>query len=338
MIRRLVPDASFQFFNVNSRGEDKSEYGLTQSSIERANREAALIIVGGSNLYEGSYRWPWGVHVEIDALKNLQKPLFLLGIGTGSAFLSSLHKPSARATREMKLLNDCATLSGARDVVTLEWLHELGISRAKLMGDPATFIFNHPLQRNNQKGPILISLPPRRFWSSLHQFWKVHVHGRAMSKAIVALAGKLRGEGHEIVIACNDPLDLPLARKLFEGSHPYQVVCPETPEAYFLLLAGARAVVAGRLHTAVVAFSLGIPFILMDMDQRTHGFVRTYQLERWTLTPTRPSLAALQEQTDSLLSDEASPSWELLIGKRDRMYAQAMRQLEDAFLAVGHSF
>jgi polysaccharide pyruvyl transferase WcaK-like protein len=335
MVRRIVPDATFQLLNVNSRGEDKTDYGLTRSAIERANREASLIIVGGSNLYEGSYRWRWGVHLDIDALKNLQVPLFLVGIGTGSAFVSPLHKPSTRAKREIKLLNDYATFSGARDVLTFEWLHQLGISKAKLMGDPATFIFNQSLQRHNQNGHILITMPPRRFWTSKHQFWSVHLRGRAMFNGLAALAQKLRGKGYEVVVACNDPVDLPLAQTLFERWLPGQVVCPETPEDYFLLLSRSRAVVAGRLHTAVVAFSLGIPFILMDLDQRTHGFVQTYQLERWTVIPAwRNFEARLKEQTDSLLSDEASKSWEFFIEKRDHMYAHAMNQLGDALTSI----
>ena len=98
MIRRLVPDATFQLFDVNSRGRDKSAYGLTQSAIERANDEADLVIVGGSNLYEGGFGWPWGVHLDPAALTQLRVPLFLLGIGTGSRFASALHKPSTRAS------------------------------------------------------------------------------------------------------------------------------------------------------------------------------------------------------------------------------------------------
>jgi len=336
MVRSIVPDASFQLLDINSRGEDKIDYGLTQSAIERANREAALIIIGGSNLYEGSYRWPWGVHLEIDALKKLQVPVFLLGVGTGSAFVSPLHKPSTRAKREIKLLNDYATISGARDVVTFEWMQQLGISKAKLMGDPATFIFNRPLQRNNQDGHILITMPARRFWTSKHQFWNVHVRGRSMFNGMVALTQRLREQGNEVVLACNDPLDLPLAQTLFERWLPGQVVCPETPEEYFALLSTSRAVVAGRLHTAVVAFSLGIPFILMDLDQRTHGFVQTYQLEPWTVIPAWRSFEArLHEQTDALLSEDTSESWEFFIEKRNQMYTYAMHQLGDALTSLG---
>jgi hypothetical protein len=73
----------------------------------------------------------------------------------------------------------------------------------------------------------------------------------------------------------------------------------------------------------------------MDLDQRTHGFVQTYELQPWTVTPAWRSFeASLQEQTDKLLSDEASRSWEGFIGSRDQMYAQAMGQLDDALESV----
>ncbi len=334
MVHRIRPEATFELFNVNSRGEDKIEYGLNQSAVERANREADLIIVGGSNLYEGSYRWRWGVHLEVEALKNLRVPLFLLGIGSGSNFGSPLHNPSPRAKSEIKLINDYATFSGARDVITFDWLQHLGISKAKLTGDPATFIFNQPL-RNKQDGHILITMPPRRFWISKRQFWNVHVRGRAVFRALVAVTRTLLEEGHKVVVACNDPIDLPIAESLFEGWLPGVVVCPETPGEYFQLLSTSRAVVSGRLHTAVVAFSLGIPFLLMDVDQRTHGFVKTYQLERWSVVPSLSGIEArLRELTDKMLSGEASQSWKFFIEKRDHMHARAMDLLGEALKPI----
>src|SRR6185295_108473 len=83
MVREIVPEANFKLFDINSRGLDRIEYGLTQAAVSRANQEADLIIVGGSNLYEGAVGWRWGVHLDLDALANLRVPLFLLGIGTG---------------------------------------------------------------------------------------------------------------------------------------------------------------------------------------------------------------------------------------------------------------
>ena len=86
MIRTIIPKAKFELFDVNSRGQQKSDYGLTESAVERANKSADLVIIGGSNLYEGAFRWPWGVHVDVQAVKKLSVPLFLMGIGTGSGF------------------------------------------------------------------------------------------------------------------------------------------------------------------------------------------------------------------------------------------------------------
>jgi polysaccharide pyruvyl transferase WcaK-like protein len=334
MIRAIKPNATFELFNVNSRGEDKVEYGLTAAAIERANREADLIIVGGSNLYEGGLRWRWGVHLDVSALKNLRVPLFLLGIGSGSNFASPLHRPSARAQNEIKLLNDYASFSGARDVITFDWLQQLGVSKAKLTGDPATFIFNRKPQPNRE-GHILITVPPRRFWSSRTQFVKVHALGRAMFKALVEIARSLVESGHQIVVACNDPVDVPIAKSLIENKLPGEVVCPETPEEYFKLLMAARAVISGRLHTAVVAFSLGVPFLLLDVDQRTRGFIETYQLERWAIGPSRFGIEAqLRLATEELLNGNTADSSMAAIEKRDQMSARAHHLLREAVEAL----
>jgi len=334
MMREIVPRAAFELFNVNNRGEDETGYGLTRSTIERANREADLIVVGGSNLYEGGYRWRWGVHLETDALDDLRVPLFLVGIGTGSNFLSRPHRPSARAKSEIKLLNDCAAFSGVRDVLTCEWLQRLGVSRAELMGDPATFIFNHPA-RLDSGGHILITMPPLRFWVSRRRFWAVRRHGRAVFRAVVSLARSLLEAGHEVVVACNDPADLSLARRLFGEWFTGRVVCPQSPDEYFRLLSGSRAVVTGRLHTAVVAFSLGIPFVLIDLDQRARGFVETYQLGDWSVTPSQGDFEAqLRERTERLLSDDALREWELLVQKREIMYERGMGLLRGAFARI----
>jgi polysaccharide pyruvyl transferase WcaK-like protein len=335
MIRRIVPEASFKLFDVNSRGQEKADYGLTQSAVERANKEADLIIVGGSNLYEGGFRWPWGVHLDTDALKNLRVPLFLLGVGTGSSFNSSLHKPAARAKVEIKLLNDYATLSGARDVTTLDWLHQLGVTKAELMGDPATFIFNYQPQQINHSSHVLIAIPPRRVWSSKRQFWKVHASGRPVFLALVELTKTLLENGHQVVVACNDPADLPVAQELFAGCLPHPVICPETPEEYFQLLSKSRAVISGRLHTAVVAFSLGIPFLLIDIDRRTHGFLKTYELEPLSVVPSRSGIdVRLNEQTKTLLHDTSSEEWQSRIEMRDQMNEVAMNLLKEALRSI----
>jgi polysaccharide pyruvyl transferase WcaK-like protein len=336
MFRELVPGVAFDLFDVNSRGEDESGYGLTRSTVERANREADLVVVGGSNLYEGSYRWRWGVHLEPEALKDLRVPLFIVGVGTGSAFLSRPHEPSARALGEIRLLNERAAFSGTRDVLTLDWLRRLGVSKAELMGDPATFIFNQPARAGGAGGHVLFVTPPLRFWASKTRFWEVRRRGRRMFQAMASLARTLLEGGQEVLVACNDPADLRLARRLFGEGFAGRLLYPQSPEEYFRLLSGSRAVLTGRLHTAVVSFSMGIPFVLLDADQRTRGFVETYRLQDWAVTPCEGDFeSSLRERTGSLLSDDSKGAWERLVKERDLMYERGMGLLRGALERVG---
>lgn len=328
IVGRVRPGATFELFDVNSRGKTKSGYGITHEAVNRANNDANLIIVGGSNLYEGNYRWPWGVHLETGAIEKLKVPLLLLGIGSGSNFSSPLHEPSKRARNEIRLLNDYAKLSGARDVTTLDWLRQLGVAKAQLTGDPATFIFNDTSRK--QSGHILIVMPPRRFWNSKRQFLRVRKCGRRMFRGLVSLATTLLADGKQVIVVCNDPADLPLAKSLFAGLVRV-VVCPETPEEYFSLLSPSRAVISGRLHTAVVAFSMGLPFVLLNADQRTDGFIKTYQLEQWSLSPSPDRFEDdLQLMTVKLLSEDASEAWTPFIERRDERYAECIKLLTEA--------
>jgi polysaccharide pyruvyl transferase WcaK-like protein len=159
----------------------------------------------------------------------------------------------------------------------------------------------------------------------------VRRRGRAVFRAVVSLARTLSETGHEVVVACNDPADLNLARSLFGEWFTGRILCPQSPEEYFRLLSESRAVVTGRLHTAVVSFSLGIPFVLIDADQRMHGFIETYQLDDWSVSPSRSDFEAhLRERTDRLLGEKTPEGWELLIQKRDLMYERGMTLLRDA--------
>ncbi len=335
MIRRIVPQASFELFDVNSRGKEPGEYGLTSIAIERANNYADLIIVGGSNLYEGGFRWPWGVHLDTSALECLRVPLFLMGIGTGSNFDSSLHEPSRRARTEIKLLNQWATLSGVRDLTTLEWLQRLGVSKAKLLGDPATFIFNFPLREQESGGHVLITIPPHRVWSSKRGLWKARRFGRPIFEALVNLARTLVENGEQVVVACNDPHELPLASRLFDCWLPRPVICPEDTQDYCEILSQSRVVVSGRLHTAAVAFSLGIPFLLIDLDHRTRGFLETYHLAHASVAPSRRNMGRLlKEHTNALLGDSGRADWHFSIKRRDQLYSVAMHELEAALKSV----
>jgi polysaccharide pyruvyl transferase WcaK-like protein len=143
-------------------------------------------------------------------------------------------------------------------------------------------------------------------------------------------------QGYQVVVACNDRADLPLAHQLFRhGSGA--VVCPDSVDEYFELLANASAVISGRLHTAVVAFSLGVTFLLVNIDKRTEGFIKTYGLEDFSVDPSPIAFGRnLNHKVATLLSQDSRPWWQIKIAARDEMHSLATTALREAINAVAN--
>jgi len=326
----VTPNVHFDFFNVNRQGEDTTGYGLTYSNIARANREADVVVVGGSNLYQG--KTSLGIHLEDGALDTLAIPLFLVGIGTGSRFLRSHPTtPSTPVLDQIKLLHAHARFSGVRDVVTHEWLHKMGVTHNVMMGDPATFIFNYPIQPVRNDGDVLIVMPSIRFlrMNTLKSFWDLR--RRILFSGISALDMDLLQQGYKTTIVCNDPRDLEYAQRLFKPCPKERIILPQSTEEYFRILSSARCIISGRLHTAVVSLSMGIPFLLINVDQRTVGFIRTYQLHNHSITPTAIGFEAqLKKMTHPILCADIREDWERIITLRDVLYKRATNHIEMA--------
>src|SRR5207253_11005827 len=126
-----------------------------------------------------------------------------------------------------------------------------------------------------------------------------------------------------------------LARLLFDERLPHKMICAETPEQYFALLSVARAVFAGRLHTAVVSFSLGVPFVLLDVDQRTSGVIKTYGLQNWSAAPSLLGFSSrLTETIGRLFADNFAEEWEELVARRNAMHHQALDLLRHALKSM----
>ncbi len=335
LFAKVVPGATFVSFNVNDRGDDQQEFGITLRAVERANREADLVVVGGSNLYEpvpGQDRW--GVHLEPPALSQLRVPLMLVGIGTGSdPGARAPTRPTPRVADEIRMLNERARFSGVRDVVTLQWLKTLGVMNAELVGDPATFLFSAPARQPRPANRVAVVLPPRRlFWLRWRRirFWDMR--GPNLWRAMGDLITGLGAQGLEVVVLCNDSRDLELARVLLPRGR-YLIEAPATTEAYLGILRDADAVVTARLHTAVVAFSLGIPFVVVDFDQRTRGFVETYGLDAWAVPYAWVGIEAhLRQRVERLITGSAD--WAPLVAKRNELHDRALRALQRAVRAA----
>lgn len=335
LFREIAPSVVFKSFDVNGKGKTprhrSGAYGLVSGTIERANREADVVIVGGSNLYEGHATW--GVHCDLRALPKLEKPLLLVGIGTGSAFgASSPTRPSPEVLAEIKAVNAKATFSGVRDTVTLRWLADFGIS-THLMGDPAAYTFDEDFTPASRSGPILIVPPntrtvrpgPRRSIRKLFRF-----RDKSVFTALRETVTHLQRSGEDVVVVLNDPDDIDYVETLF-GVDRTQIARPVDVGSYVQLMRSASFLCSGRLHSCVLALALGVPFALLDMDQRTRGFIDTYGVGASAIPAFSDGVAQrMLQAVEGLRPGGAMSDWQDIAAKRRQMKRRAVTLLREA--------
>jgi polysaccharide pyruvyl transferase WcaK-like protein len=153
-----------------------------------------------------------------------------------------------------------------------------------------------------------------------------------MFAALADVAANLNTSGKKVVALCNDPRELSLAQRLF-APHENGVYNVDQLPKYFDILAQSQAVISGRLHSAAIALSLAKPFLLLNLDQRTAGFVETYQLHHAVIS-LRATTKTLNQQASDLLTDKHASAWQNSIKRRDELCHLGMQRLRIALTSI----
>ncbi|MBS3734134.1 MAG: polysaccharide pyruvyl transferase family protein [Phycisphaerae bacterium] len=266
-VRQVRPDAGFCDLAVNGPKDAAYPIGLCDANLQRSLREADLVIVGGSNLYECRSSGRWGVFTDSDSIDRIDVPVVMIGLGAGSSHRRRRHAPSHRTADEIRRLNAKARASSVRDGLSLRFLKEIGVDDAVLTGCPATFLFDRPLAfRSN--GLTVVAMPSR------DKLKKGVLLRRRLLSTIrdVIVEGRRRGE--RVVLACHDARDRPAAEALAgDGAETF---CSDKADDYYDLYERADRVLGFRLHACVICLGLGTPFVPLAFDMRAWAFAETY--------------------------------------------------------------
>ncbi len=320
-LRRHFPDATIELIPVNRPHIPAEYYGLRGPNLERSNRQADLIVIGGSNLYQCRKNGQWGVVTDLDSIKQIKKPVLLVGIGCGSSF-NTIRTCSDQSRAEMIALNQIAIGSSVRDRPTVEYLKAFGIRNMILTGCPATFVFDQPFCFRHE-GPVAISVPSAEFGK------KKRLAAFFLTRSVQKYIRHCRQQGFEVVLSCHHERDLPLAARLAPAC---PVVHSLETQPYYDLYNQARYVVGFRLHSTIISLSLGTPFIPVSFDLRGEAFVQTYQGENWNIEGFRNGLyPALIRYTQRILNQDPAP-FEPYLNNR-KTYRETLTRFFDDSLA-----
>lgn len=298
LIRANSPAAEFVDFPVNKSRQTDAAFGVIGDNVLRNNREADIVVIGGSNLYQCRKSGRWGVHTTLEDIKKIRKPILLIGLGAGSSFGNRERPCPQAAAEQIRLLNSIAIASSVRDVLTARFLDSLGVNDYQITGCPATFVFDHPLTFSHSL-LVAISFPPARFRKRRLVF-------HSLIRAIRKYIGHLHALGLTPVVTCHDQRDVHLARHILEGDA--KIFWSDRTQDYYRFYSNCRIVVGFRLHASIISLSLGVPFIPVHFDYRGLGFAQTYGSTEWSIDGTRFGLfKSLVARTYPLLAGDLTP-------------------------------
>jgi polysaccharide pyruvyl transferase WcaK-like protein len=246
--------------------------GMTGENLERTNAEAQLVVVGGSNLYQGP---DWRFKTDENSIKALRVPLCFIGLGTGS-IRSGHGKPlDERSRREIILSHEKALGVAVRDYATAQLLRTLGID-STVTACPAAFVGRETFRVARPK-KILVSAPPRRF---VPRLWRKSMFQNGwMYLGFQRLLRMLEKSGIDWQVIVHDSRDNDYVAPLLA---PYgrQAVSPGmNTAAYYEAFRSADLVIAYRLHMGISALGWGVPLFLVDFDLRTRAFIETFECD-----------------------------------------------------------
>jgi polysaccharide pyruvyl transferase WcaK-like protein len=310
---------------VNHRHAREGEpTGLLHENIERSNREADLVVVGGSNLLEprkpskrnqANSRWHWGVQTEVDALQQLRTPLLLLGMGTGSDWAQPIRPYTDKAAAEIRVLFHRALASAVRDEPTRRELKNIGVETL-CTGCPVTFLTDRPVTADTSK-PLIVSLPPARILKTWTGQWFMHQTMRYLRW--------LHKQSASFIVTLHERADLDFAPRWLPKGMPYFY----TEEVTELIdrYEDCSGVIGFRLHAALLSLGLGKPIVPVNVDWRGRGFTHTFGLQDVALEPgTWGGFQHLRQLTMDHLQGENG------VTKRLRLQKEHYRQKFEAVL------
>ncbi|HWE96594.1 MAG TPA: polysaccharide pyruvyl transferase family protein [Tepidisphaeraceae bacterium] len=315
-VRRHFGEVEFVDVPVNDRypGNDRT-LGLRGDNIDRANEQADLVIVGGSNLLEArkprrhglfGKKGNWGVYTDVESLNRLRVPMLLLGMGTGSSFGKSIRPYHPPALDEVRLMFKKAFASAVRDVTTVDKLREIGV-HTECTGCPVTFLTDLPVAPADPGLPLMVSFPPPRIVE--------RVGGRAYLRAAMDYVEWLHEHGRQVVVTLHDMGDVGPAKEWVPPG--VEVFCTPNLDELIARFEQSCGVIGFRLHAALLGLGLGKPVIPVGVDWRGLAFIDTFEVRDLSTRAHRFGQSAkLRDLTLRLLANDP-----VLIGRLARAKA-----------------
>lgn len=274
--------------------------GPSRRVLALRHAHAQTILLGGGTLV-GLDGWAKRLRSVLESVRHDRLVVFGPGVeerGFGAH--------AARVTDEgismWRALLEEAEYIGVRGPRSQEALASLGIP-SEVVGDPALCV---PLRRQASDAdsrPVLsINLTDVNVTLDGVSGWR---------DVLAQSAAQLARTGYTLAAFGMDQGDTEatIRRLAAHGADPDRIVAHHRIDGVLDLLRSSTLVISERLHGAISAANIGVPFIHLGYRPKAYDFAESIGAERFVVGSGRPTTEAVSRLVESALSERSQPSW-----------------------------
>jgi len=244
---------------------------LTEKRIEQINNEASILLIGGSGLYT-NYKTSsgWYFPCKTELFNKIKVPIVLVGIGCNNNLADDIYGDlSVQARESIKLINEQAVLSSVRDKRTYDMLTGLGITKHKLIPDPALFLDVKPVKKE-QRVAINISqhIPLLGRYDGRQDIRDKNI------QHFSHIVNYLTGCGYSVVFIAHDVLEQSIIEDLKKNTYALEYINTDMIDDMLREYARCEFSIGIRMHSNILSLAAGTPFIAIGYDQKSIEFCK----------------------------------------------------------------
>ncbi|HKE43142.1 MAG TPA: polysaccharide pyruvyl transferase family protein [Steroidobacteraceae bacterium] len=255
----------------------------------------AICIGGGALLTDINLQFPQSLAVLGRTARKLDKPLLCLGCSAEGPWSPAAERLIREFVRERPYL-------AVRDQRTAERLERLGAGSVPVFGDFALPLDARRPRRDRSSYRLAINVAQGLGVSETEQAR----YERALAHAVRHIALRLRTEGRMLIYTTGNRHDLPAAERLKSRLDDFhcEVHAGRDVAQLRALMAESAAVIATRLHAAILALGAQTPVVGLSPTDKIANFFATLDIESCAFGPEDPAPAVLEKVRDLLAGQE----------------------------------
>jgi len=272
-------DIPIVFFNT------KNDELTEDRIINQINKDASALIIAGGGLYvnqDSSSNWYFPCKTKL--FEKIKVPIFLLGIGAnqnirGNLFSNNLDN---NAKKSIKLINDLSTISTVRDKRTYDILAEMGVINHNLILDPACFLETQNLVNIKKEKKVAINIAQHA--PILGRYDGNSEYRDKNIEIFTKVCHYLKQNNYNVLLVAFDPLEQSIIIDIKKNFPDLEYINSQNIDLIIRELAKCEFSIGMKMHSNILSFAAGTPFISVYYDVKSLEFNKLLKLEEYSVS------------------------------------------------------